>query len=194
MTAYSGAMALQRRDVLDTARALLAEYGLADLTMRRLAKELGVQAGAIYWHVPHKQALLAELADVLLADVPLPSPRLRWDRQLTRLAQDLRTTLLSQRDGAELVSAGRASMIGTSHLGKRIVEIVEGSGQSAPAAVAARDALLHFVIGFTLEEQTHATMAEHGAAPARLDDPDDAYAAALAVVVRGITGGSSDGR
>lgn len=179
-------MPLQRRDVLEAARALVAAYGLGDLTMRRLAKELGVQAGAIYWHVPNKQALLAELADELLGQVPLPHDRLRWDRQLHRLGHDLRQTLLSQRDGAELVSAGLASMIGSSHLGKHVVELVEGAGRAPAEARAARDALLHFAIGFTLEEQTHAAMAEHGAAPARLDSPDAAYDAALAVIVRGI--------
>ena len=180
-------MPLQRRDVLAAARELLAAYGLGDLTMRRLARELGVQAGAIYWHVPNKQALLAELADELLAEVPLPDRRLRWDRQLHRLGVDLRATLLGRRDGAELVSAGRASMIGASHLGKRVVEIVETAGRPSPEAQAARDALLHFAIGFTLEEQTHAVMVEHGAAPPRLDDPDTAYESALSVIVRGIT-------
>lgn len=183
-------MSLQRRDVLTAARRLVAAYGLGDLTMRRLAKDLGVQAGAIYWHVPNKQTLLAELADELLAEVPLPSRRLRWDRQLVRVGLDLRTTLLGQRDGAELVSAGRASMVGTSHLGKRVVEIVEAAGHPTSHAQAARDALLHFVIGFTVEEQTHSTMAEHGAAPRRVSDPDDAYAAALDVVIRGIAGGA----
>lgn len=179
-------MPLQRRDVLDAARDLVGTYGLGDLTMRRLAKELGVQAGAIYWHVPNKQALLAELADELLAQVPLPDRRLRWDRQLHRLGTDLRATLLGHRDGAELVSAGRASMIGTSHLGKRVVELVEAAGRPSTDAHAARDALLYFAIGFTLEEQTHAVMAEHGAAPSRLDDPGAAYDAALTLIVCGI--------
>jgi TetR/AcrR family transcriptional regulator, tetracycline repressor protein len=78
-------------------------------------------------------------------------------------------------------------MIGSSHLGKRVVEIVESADRTTSEAAAGRDALLHFAIGYTLEEQTHATMAEHGAAPARLDDPDEAYVAALAVIVRGIT-------
>ncbi|WP_018155250.1 TetR family transcriptional regulator [Demetria terragena] len=179
-------MPLQRRDVLHAARGIVREFGLGDLTMRRLAKELGVAPGAIYWHVPHKQALLAELADDLLAEVPLPDRRLRWDRQLHRLGLDLRNTLLAQRDGAELVSAGRAAMLDTSDLGKRVVEIVESANHPQAHAHAARDALLHFVIGFTLEEQTHATMAEHGAVPARIGNADQAYEAALTLIVRGV--------
>ncbi|KNX37818.1 TetR/AcrR family transcriptional regulator C-terminal domain-containing protein [Luteipulveratus halotolerans] len=179
-------MAIQRQDILAAAQRILTAHGLADLTMRRLAAELDVQASAIYWHIPHKQALLAEVADDLLARVPEPSSRRRWDRQLHQLGTDLRTTLLAQRDGAEVVAASRASSLDTSHLGKRVVEIVESGGHTHAHAVASRDALLHFVIGYTFDEQTHAVMAEHGAAPARFGDADAAYTAALDIVIAGI--------
>ena len=46
---------------------ILDEYGLPDLTMRRLAGALDVQASALYWHFPNKQTLLAELANRILA-------------------------------------------------------------------------------------------------------------------------------
>src|SRR5699024_7723468 len=45
-------MQLRRHDVLSGAIAILDEYGLGDLTMRRLGAALGVQAGALYWHFP----------------------------------------------------------------------------------------------------------------------------------------------
>lgn len=183
-------MAIQRRDVLEGARRIVTAYGLADLTMRRLATELGVQPSAIYWHVPNKQALLAELADDLLASVPAPSPRRRWDRQLTQLANELRGVLLSHPDAAEIVSSSHASELGTSTIGKRIVEIVESGGHPRAHALASRDALLHFVIGFCLDEQSHSQMASLGAAPARVVDSEETFAAALAVLVCGIRGGA----
>ena len=43
-------MQLHKRDVVEAAAALLDEYGIADLTMRRLARELSVSPGALYWH------------------------------------------------------------------------------------------------------------------------------------------------
>ena len=67
-------MALSRDQVVATAVDLLRRYGLADLTMRRLARELGVAPGAIYWHVANKQELLVEVADVLLGRIAEPSP------------------------------------------------------------------------------------------------------------------------
>jgi len=45
------------REIVDVARKLLAAEGQEALTMRRLAKELGIQAPSIYKHLPDKQAL-----------------------------------------------------------------------------------------------------------------------------------------
>jgi len=55
---------LTRAAVLDTAHALLAEEGLEALSMRALARRLGVAPNALYSHVPGK----TELVDALLDD------------------------------------------------------------------------------------------------------------------------------
>ena len=57
-------MVLSREKILDTAYEVLATYGLADLSMRRLAH------GALYYHVKNKQQLLILLADYILARAP----------------------------------------------------------------------------------------------------------------------------
>ena len=56
-----------REDIVERAVRVLDDYGLASLTMRRLGSELGLQASAIYHHFPSKQALLAAVADEVLA-------------------------------------------------------------------------------------------------------------------------------
>jgi len=61
---------LSREKILDTAYEVLATYGLADLSMRRLAQELHVAPGALYYHVKNKQQLLILLADYILARAP----------------------------------------------------------------------------------------------------------------------------
>ena len=66
-------MQLHKRDVVEAATALLDDYGIADLTMRRLARELNVSPGALYWHFANKQELLGAVADRILepvGDVP----------------------------------------------------------------------------------------------------------------------------
>ena len=47
---------------MQAALDLLDEAGMDGLTVRALASRLGVQAPALYWHVPSKQALLDEMA------------------------------------------------------------------------------------------------------------------------------------
>jgi TetR/AcrR family tetracycline transcriptional repressor len=63
---------LTRVTVLDAARELLASEGLAGLTMRALARRLGVAPNAVYSYVPTKDDLVDALLDDLLAAVEIP--------------------------------------------------------------------------------------------------------------------------
>jgi AcrR family transcriptional regulator len=61
--------AITRDHVVDVALGLVQAEGVDALTMRRLARELGVAVTAIYWHVGDKQALLDALAERIAAQV-----------------------------------------------------------------------------------------------------------------------------
>ena len=58
-------------DVVDAALSVLDRVGLPDLSMRRLAEDLGVQPSALYWHVASKQELLAAVSARILSPVAL---------------------------------------------------------------------------------------------------------------------------
>ena len=47
--------------VRDAALSLIARYGYAAVSMRQIAQEVGVQAGALYRYTPDKQSLLFDL-------------------------------------------------------------------------------------------------------------------------------------
>ena len=81
-------MAHSRSDVVEQAMRVLDTWGLADLTMRRLAERLEVQAGALYRHVRDKDQLLDLLAEAICAGQPDPDPALPWREQLQILAAD----------------------------------------------------------------------------------------------------------
>ncbi len=49
------------RDIRAAALRLFAEHGYAAVSMRQIAREVGVQAGALYLYTPDKQSLLVEL-------------------------------------------------------------------------------------------------------------------------------------
>jgi AcrR family transcriptional regulator len=55
------AKAALREQILDASRRLFAEHGFAQVTMRRIAQEIGYSATTIYLHFPDKVALMREL-------------------------------------------------------------------------------------------------------------------------------------
>ncbi|MFZ2174438.1 MAG: TetR/AcrR family transcriptional regulator C-terminal domain-containing protein [Rhodococcus sp. (in: high G+C Gram-positive bacteria)] len=173
-------MQLRRGDVLDGALAILDEFGLADLTMRRLATSLGVQPGALYWHFPNKQTLLGAIADRILEDVDAPVTADEWDENFVELAHRLRSALLSHRDGAELASATYASRMTNSRVRESFAAAGRRSGLSREHAELASYSLLYYVLGHTVDEQSRAQMESIGALTRGAlspDAPDSAIAA-----------------
>lgn len=110
-------MQLHKRDVVTKAASILDNYGITDLTMRRLAREPEVTPGALYWHFASKQELLGAVADHILSSID-DAPG-EWRDRIAGFCGQLRDALLSHTDGAELVSAGFAAGAGkfeyTSH-------------------------------------------------------------------------------
>ena len=65
--------------VRDAARRLIARHGFAAVSMRKIAAEVGVQAGALYNYIPDKQTLLfeimqAHMEELLTARAELDAP------------------------------------------------------------------------------------------------------------------------
>ncbi len=181
-------MAHHRDDVVRTALALLDAHGLADLTMRRLAAELDVRPSALYHHVPSKQVLLAAVADEVLRRGPcaeVNGPAATWPVRLAGVCGALREALLAYRDAAELVSTVVAFGLGAGRPYADLVTVLDDAGLPDGLAPTAARTLLHFVLGHTLDEQTHL---QAGAAGAIADAPRPGsdFAVGLGLVVDGI--------
>jgi len=156
---------LHRAGVVDAAMAILDEYGLADLTMRRHATALGVATGALYWHFPNKQTLLGAVADRILEPMDRPAVATEWPEQLVELAHRMRDALLAHRDGAEVVSATYASRLTTSKGREKMVSVALRAGMSRDEAELTGYTLLHFVLGHTTDEQSRMHLDSAGALP-----------------------------
>ncbi|MGJ6981302.1 TetR/AcrR family transcriptional regulator [Aestuariimicrobium soli] len=161
-------MALTRDEVLTTALAIVDEYGLADLTMRRLAAQLDVQAGALYYHVANKQTLLVALADLVLADPVVAGLEPATDPVEWGMA--LHAALRRHRSGAELVSAALAMRPLSESPAKELAALLadpSGDPHHAPTREAlAHEALAHgvvnLVLGHTLDEEQRDQFARLG--------------------------------
>lgn len=97
-------MAYRRSDVVERAIVRLDETGLDGLSMRRLAADLGVQAGALYHHFQSKAELLAAVADEILRQGRRPAEVVAWDAELQLLSVELRDAMRRHRDGAALIA------------------------------------------------------------------------------------------
>src|SRR5947209_18215892 len=102
--------ALDQSQIVQAALVLLDEVGFDGLTMRNLAKKLGVQAASLYWHVRSKQDLLSLLAEEICAPMREPDRTLSWQKQLEAMANEYRGVLLAHSKTARVLasSGGRS--------------------------------------------------------------------------------------
>jgi TetR/AcrR family transcriptional regulator, tetracycline repressor protein len=147
---------LHKPDVIDAAAALLDAYGIADLTMRRLARELDVTPGALYWHFPNKQALLGAVADRILAPAKDGPAAVGWQNRIAEISSRLRDALLSHTDGAELVSASFAGnqSAALAALVVRLADAAADAGVAPQQTELAARTVIYYVLGFTADEQS----------------------------------------
>ena len=150
---YNRCVRLSRDEVVVGALALLDKDGLDALSMRRLAKRLGVQAGAIYWHFANKQALVDAMAEKLLDGIMEPELEGAWDEQLGELARRLAAALLRRRDGARLVTQAVAPGPNSLEMGEAMLQIVRRAGVTKQRALWAAAVIGYYVLGYATDLQ-----------------------------------------
>jgi TetR/AcrR family transcriptional regulator, tetracycline repressor protein len=160
-------MALDRAQVIKTAIDLLDEVGLDGLSLRRLAKELGVQAPALYWHFKNKEELLEQMAATISTAEAPPRPLAEgetWDAWLAERALALRRGMNRHRDGAMLAASTHPQESQWGDIEMQI-EILMSAPMTAPEAMRAMITIGNYVAGFTLEEQADRMRGAHDYTP-----------------------------
>jgi len=163
-----------RDDVVETALRILDEFGLADLSMRRLAGVLDVQPSALYWHVPNKQTLLALVADQIIERAAPVEASDDWQTRTLSEAIAIRDGLLAYRDGAEVVSSTLALGLGAAGALERIRVGIDQAGFESEIARVAAESILFLVLGQVWHEQQRMQADSLGVvAPRAAASPDD---------------------
>ena len=85
---------LSRERVLRAAIALADEHGIDALTMRRLAKELSVEAMSLYNHVANKDEIIDGMVEFTVGEIDLASDAADWKAALRRTAISTRDVLV----------------------------------------------------------------------------------------------------
>jgi AcrR family transcriptional regulator len=153
---------LTREDVLACALGLAEREGLEQVTMRRLAAELGVSPNALYTYFPDKTAILDALFDAILGELEPPDPDAgEWRDTLAELMRASRRLLLAHPRLAALFLA-RPGGANAMRLGEATFRILARGGVHGKRAVDACRALLTYTLGFAAMEVPRTLEPESG--------------------------------
>ncbi|HTU78259.1 MAG TPA: TetR/AcrR family transcriptional regulator [Solirubrobacteraceae bacterium] len=145
---------LKRERVLEAALAVAERDGLERLSMRLLARELGVSPMALYRHVSGKDDLLDGLLELLLGELELPAESLPWDERLRGLAGELRGLARRRPRVFGLLLARRAASEEATRAREAALRALRDAGLEREAAERMERLLSTVVIGFALSEAT----------------------------------------
>jgi AcrR family transcriptional regulator len=134
---------LTPRAVVEGALSLADLEGLETLTIRRLAKELGVTPMALYWHFRSKGELLDGMAARIFEEVDLSvDASAGWQEQLRALLGSMLGVLRAHPSSAILLSTRTASSEGSLRATEVALDILRRGGFSPNEATQiARHAL-----------------------------------------------------
>lgn len=143
---------LTRERVLRTAVRLADKGGIESLSMRRLAKELGVEAMSLYNHVANKDEILGGMIDLVASEIELPSDEADWKAAVRRSAISSRDVLVRHRWAAGIWMSSQGG--GTARLRHAdwLLRTLREAGLSKDLTYHAFHILEAYVLGLTLQQ------------------------------------------
>jgi AcrR family transcriptional regulator len=152
--------------------ALADEGGIEALSMRKLAKDLGVEAMSLYNHVNNKGDLVDAMVDLVLREIELPSDP-DWEKAIRQCAISAYDTFLRHPWACSLVMApGDLRLEENPRL--RYIEWLLGrlddAGFSPELTYRGYHALDSHILGFTMWHLGHSAAGEDVAGGQDFDD------------------------
>ncbi|MEW2011103.1 TetR/AcrR family transcriptional regulator C-terminal domain-containing protein [Microbacterium sp. NPDC078814] len=149
----AGTKRMTRRDVVHAALHALDEGGVDAVTLRGVARALGVHLNSVSLQVGTKARLLDLMADAILGELNLEDLPADPIERVKEIFRRYRTVLLAHRDGAHLVSGTRVFELNTLALGEAVISGLIAAHVHDQLAVRTFWGLNYFVVGLVHEEQ-----------------------------------------
>ena len=143
---------LSRERVVVGALAIADADGLAALTIRSLAAELGVKPMSVYYHVANKDEILAALVDVVFGEIELPVPGRPWRPEMERRANSARQVLARHRWAIGLLESRPDPGPANLRHHDTVLATLRAGGFSPEMTAHAYALLDSYVYGFALQE------------------------------------------
>ncbi len=145
--------ALTRERVVAEALAVISTDGAEALSMRALARRLGVVPGALYRHVSSKEQLYDLILDAVLAEVDCRTdPALPWTAQVATLAHRLRAVLENHPGIAALLKTRDPISPASLALAEAFLAPLHAAGLPGRQAALAFRLIYDYTLGFALAD------------------------------------------
>lgn len=195
---------LSRERVLSTALQLVDDEGVDALSMRRLGRELGVEAMSLYSYVENKQDLVEGVVEQVFREMPLATLGVGdWPDRLRQHASTFREVLLRHPNAVVLVAGRPLVTDGTMAFVESALVELQAYGLDLPTADLVLGTIAAYVIGSVCEQTGEAARRAAGyvahtdaeaavrfpnvvAVASGTPDRDTEFAFGLAVVIAGI--------
>ena len=148
---------LTRERVLRAAIALADERGVQELTMRKLAKELGVEAMSLYNHVAGKGDLLDGMIDLVFAEIEPPATAGDWKAELRKRASSTRAALLRHRWAIGEMEGRTSHGLANLRIHDAVLGCLRAAGFSLEMTVHAYSVQDAYIYGFALQQSDMAS-------------------------------------
>lgn len=143
---------LTREAIIAATIELIDREGLESFSMRNVAKKLEVYPTAIYWHVPGRNALVAEVIALVLKDL-VPAGDLPWQSWLRALFVRYRERIREHPNVAPLIGV---QLVSNASLDFDMIEAILAklveAGFSGERLVSAYNAVIAGMVGYTTQE------------------------------------------
>jgi len=143
---------LSRERLLEAAITVADTGGIAALTIRSVAAELGVKPMSLYHHVANKEAIVDGVIDIVFAEIELPSPDTGWRTALSRRAHSARAVLRRHPWATPLMESRTHPGPATLRHHDAVLAALRRGGFSVELAGHAYSVLDSYIYGFALEE------------------------------------------
>jgi TetR/AcrR family tetracycline transcriptional repressor len=156
---------VSQQRIIDAALELLDEDGLNNLSLRKLAGSLNMQAPALYWHFKNKEVLIDYMAEAILSaefkELEARKNDEPWQDWLMDVCRRLRSAMLARRDGARVVAGAHLfPAVTLMKLFETSMESLTSAGLEMQQANLIVTTAAHFVFGNVIEQQAAPTQAE----------------------------------
>jgi AcrR family transcriptional regulator len=143
---------LSRQRVLAAAVELADAEGIEALSMRRLARALGVEAMSLYHHTKNKDDILAGIADRVIEEMTPPRPGGDWKAEIRASAISTRTVLQRHRWAADLLLSSARLQTAQSRSMEAVLGTLRAGGFEGELIDHAYHAVDIYTLGYALWE------------------------------------------